>query len=296
MPIKIIRDVDQRACGGTKETLNTDAPKTIKSKEMIMFDVSSALGQIINKKYNYQRISAFAAPAKKGTFIVFKLEEGDRYDTQVRQNIEYIKADIFSALVELVEKYDIVKGNGSHSHTYGLPEDFGGYIEILYGGGEAISISNNQSPVLSIEQALAIAEAFEASLKKRRVSLPKFEDLVKIIYDEKRKDGGFTHRELAILPDGTGRCAEQAKYEGTPVYEKEYVIAKEKIDGIKRNIEGRKMFAWGDLPQSRINVFRKDETLKFVFSNGDEIIVPEDRELPLETKEGFFNVYFAMLK
>ena len=293
MSIIIKKDRDPKACGGTRETLDSEAPTVIKSKDMISFDVSSALGFDNDYENDICRISAFAVRAERGTFISLTLEKGHRYDFEKTCKVVYVEEDIFPTLVELVERHDIAKRNGSHSRTYGLPEDFGGSISVLYASGEAISISNNQSPVISVKAAIDIKNAFEKALEGKKVSLPAIADLTKIIYDEKRNNGGYTHSELTFLADGKGKVVSKQKYEDSKVYESEYEKSAEKIDYIKDQIEKAAMFSWSDLPQNPIHFNIKESTLTFVFANG-EIVVRDDRKVPLDLGRAYFNVYFEV--
>ena len=148
--IKILSQTKPPACGGTDATLDTKAPKEIQSNDLVYFDVFSALNppqQLWqNREETLGFIAAYAAKTPGGTFVFLKKSNGYRGKDN-ESSWALLKADLTPDLCELVRECNIAKNNGFHSRTHGLPENFGGDIDIRYGSGERISISNNQSPV-----------------------------------------------------------------------------------------------------------------------------------------------------
>ena len=278
-------------CGGNTTTLNKKAPRTIESHEMVFFEVFSALnGEATGSKgQEISYISAFAAPDGEGTFVFLEESEWFGRGAEREHSAAWVKGDIFPALADIAEKYGFVKNNGYSSHTAGLPDNFGGVINIKYASGEWIKVSDNQSAVISAEAATEIAKAFCEAMKGERLNIPKAEDITAIRYDCVRKDGGYTKAELTVLPDGTAVNRRESKYDGPQVYNSEKPVDAETVAEIKKNIDETALLAWGGLPGNGFD-YTEDSQLSFVLKDGREITVRSGREIPDRLRDGFFNV------
>ena len=275
---------------------DTKAPKEILSEDMILFDVTSALsrGYIPSegKRNSVEKlgyVSAFAAPVSNGTFLFF--EKGDSFQkrAQKTRSWAYVKEDVFPSLVRFVRDRDIAKSNGFNSTTHGLPENFGGSVDIRYASGEKISFSNNQQSIITLAAGAEIANLFTKAMNGEKVELPVVSSLKEIRFEELRKNGGFTKAVLTIQPDGTGINAKQSKYDDPKIYESEKPIDAETVVAIKKNIEDTGILAWSDLPSNGFS-YGIDKQLTFVFTDGTEIEVPENRLLPDQIQSGFFDI------
>ena len=299
--IVVLKKTERGMCGGTDATLDTAAPDKIESREMTLFDATSALGggvcispepQTDDHAMDLDYISAFAVPAKRGTFLFLETFEGNRRYTPGKRAWALVKEDIFPALVDLVNECGLAKGNGHHSTTYGLPENFGGSVRILYASGEKISFSNNQSPIIAPPVAKKIAKLFCGAMAGERVALPDVAKLKQIRFSEERGDDGYTRAALTLEPDGTGTNRKESKYEDSVVYNSEKPVDAETVNAIKKNIENTGILAWEDLPWSGFSLSEKE--IVFVFEGGEEIAVKGDRVLPMQIGGGFFNIELEM--
>lgn len=298
--IVVLRSTGPGMCGGTDATQDTRAPKKIESKDMILFDATSALSDriaLVDKKTKQVEqidyISAFAAKDGDGTFLFLEKRGDFRYRKDNDFSWAYVKADVFPGLVSLVNETELAKSNGFHSETHGLPENFGGSVRVLYESGEKISFSDNQSPVLTTAEAQKTAELFISEMKGEAVKLPDVEELKEIRFSEERKDGGYTKATLTLLPDGTGVNKKASRYEEPRVFESEKPVDAETIAKIKKNIALTGMLAWAGLPESTYRHL-SDKTITFVFADGKEIKVDEGKELPYRISGGFFNIELEM--
>jgi|GEM_PF-767527 len=298
--IVILKKTEPGMCGGTDASQDTKAPKEILSDDMILFDVTSALsrGYIPSegKRYSVEKlgyVSAFAAPAGNGTFLF--LETGDSFQKRApkARSWAYVKEDVFPSLVRFVRDRDIAKSNGFHSTTHGLPENFGGSVDIRYASGEKISFSNNQTSIISYDAGAEIAKLFAKAMNGEKAELPVVTSLKEIRFEELRKNGGFTKAVLTIQPDGTGINAKQSKYDDPKIYESEKPVDAETVAAIKKDIEDTGILAWSGLP-SNGSSFVTDKQLTFVFDDGREIIVKSDRLVPDQIGRGFFNIELEM--
>lgn len=295
--IRVIRQSAPFVCGGTDATVDDSAPKTIASQDMTLFDAASVLPEsdmpLADGETPLDRVSAFAAPDGEGSFLF--LEKGSRLDR--RRDASYswalVEKNVFPELAELVRRHELASENGYHSVTHGLAEDYGGHIEIKYAGGEYISISDNQSPVLSRSAGESIAAFFTAAMAGDRLPLPELSELKEIRYDETRKDGGFTRAVLTILEDGSGVNKKTQRFSDPTVYESEKEVDADTIAAIIKNIADTGMLAWSSLPESGF-ARDDDKTLCFVFKDASEITVRDDRALPDRIKGGFFNISLEM--
>ena len=279
---------DPMVCGGTEATLNTDAPKEIKSDEMTFFSVTSALS-CPDGTDELGFISAFAAPAGNGTFIF--LQKGDMRERSSEWAL--IKDDVFPFLTSLVKEYNIAKDNGFYSKTYGLPENFGGSVDIEYKSGERIGISNNQSPVLSYSAGKGFAAFFEKALTRKKVSLPSVSSLTSIRFDEEKDGGIFTHSVLTLCGDGTAVNEKSRCFDGKTVYNSKKTVSSDEVSKIKETIESCGLFAWSSLPDTKYS-FEDPKTLTFAFDGGKEIKVKNCRRVPEQISGGFFKIELEM--
>lgn len=302
--IRIIKQTRPGECGGTDATLDEKAPKVISSTKMIRFEADSALhgdylplskppvpGETVDLEY-LGYFSAFAAPAKDGFFLYLETAEGFRGGSAHRAGWAYVKEDIFPLLVALVNDCAIAKQNGYHSKTHGLPANFGGSALILYESGEKISFSDNQTPVFTFEAAKRIVGIFRTAMEGEKVSLPEVSALKEIRFEENRKNGGYTRAVLTLTENG-GVNRKESRYDGPTVYQSEKEVSAETVAAMKENIEKTGVFAWSGLPQNDYR-FKEAKTLTFVFEDGGEIAVTDDRVVPDGIRRGFFNIELEM--
>ncbi len=284
--IIILNKTRPNECGGTDATLDTKAPTQILSNEMILFNVTSKLGFIINEPMNrFDFISAFAIPAKSGTFLFLEIRGNESF-----QKWALVKNDIFAELAALVNSHEIAKNNGLCAKTHGLPDNFGGTIDITYASGEKIYISDNRAPIIGIETANEILKIFTSAMNNECVSLPDISTLKQIRFYEYTKEDDYSEAVLTILDDGTGINKKRAQYEDAQIFESESQVDKETIDAIKKNISNCGMLAWENIPVLRKKSFGSSKTETFIFDGDIAIEITEHIDLPYQISRGFFNI------
>ncbi|MBR3290272.1 MAG: hypothetical protein IKI63_05810 [Clostridia bacterium] len=294
--IVVLSKTEPPMCGGTDAYQDTRAPKEILSQDMTLFDVTSALGYALTPEEEGTEplgfISAFAAPAKEGTFLFLETAPDER-SGDITAAWALVKEDMLPKLTALVREHDLAKQNGFHSRTHGLPQDFGGRVRIQYASGEEISFSDNQTPVLSIPLARTIAALFTEAMNGPRVALPGVDSLKEIRFAEEREGGGFTRATLTLLPDGSGVNAKVARYDDPQVYESEKPVDAETVAAIKDTIESNGILAWEGLPESGF-ALSGHKTLTFVLADGRAIVIPDGQVLPDPLGRGFFSIELEM--
>lgn len=296
--IVVVKKPAPNTCGGTYATQRKSAPTEIVSDEIVSFSVECSYRTAVfhddtPEEENIRFISAFAVPAEGGTFLVLEKEMG-YYSSRKPPVWAYVREDIFPELAAIVKEYDLAKGNGYHSNTAGLPENFGGSVDIRYAGGERIDYSDNQTPMLNYKAAIAIAKVFDKAIQGENIPLPDVETLEKVLFSEKRRDGGFVNAELTLNSDGTGVNRKQSRYDDPDkIFESEKPVEAEAVETIKKSITGCGMLAWVGLPENGYKQMY-DKQLTFVFKDGREVTVMEDRLLPHSMSHGFFNIELEM--
>ena len=289
--IVILSSTKPYECGGRDASQDTRAPKKIGSKEMTFFYVTLALGYPSDEmKLKYEPlgyVSAFAAPCGEGTFVFLETSDCFGRGGERKHAWALVKGDFFPTLVDIVNEYDLARENGYHAVTHGLPENFGGSIDIKYASGEKISVSDNQSPILSFIAAVAIKKAFDKAMSGKKIALPSVDAIEKICFAEER-DVGFTRAALTIRSDGTAINEKQSNY-GEKTYESSKEVGAETIAEIKKNVVRTGLLAWEHLPESKYG-FGGNKMLTFVLRGGETIVVRDNVAVPDEIRDGFFNV------
>ena len=294
--VVILKQTRPNECGGTDATQRRSAPKEIVSTEMTRFSATSALPWKINAGPDENAlgyVSAYAAPAAGGSFLYLVTADAYRRRDEKNSGWAFVKADVFPALVKLVNETGLARKNGYHSTTHGLPENFGGSVDIRYASGEQIDFSDNQAPILTTDTAMKIAALFTDARKGEKIPLPDVVALTEIRFAEERQDGGFTRAALTLAADGTATNKKTSCYTAPTVYESEKPVDAETVAAIKKTIADCAMLAWTDLPEHDFRIGGV-KTLTFVFADGTEITVGGNKVLPAPLSGGFFTIELEM--
>lgn len=294
--VVILKQTRPNECGGTDATQRTDATKVIASTEMTLFSATSALPEAERSRKSDEPlgyVSAFAAPGAGGTFLF--LETAGSFSRRDARTAAWalVKADVFPDLVRFVNETALAKRNGYHSTTHGLPENFGGSVDVRYAGGERIDFSDNQTPILSREQGERIAALFTEAMRGEAVPLPDAAAMTEIRFTEERKGDGYTRATLTFAPDGTATNKKVSRYDDPTVYESEKPVDAETVSAIRKTVASCGLLAWVGLPDNPYG-FDKEKTMTFVFPDGTEIAVGGNKLLPDPIRGGFFSIELEM--
>ena len=147
---------ENNLCGGRHESHMEGYEEVVKSKDIISFSYTGGDFSVLAKKIN-SKVEIFATGGGKynkrdGSYFIIKYETEDN--------------SIFKKLQEIVEKYDISKGNGHCVTVDGLPAGIGDTINILYSSGEKIYKYSNQSITISSDSIKEIFDTFHEHVKK----------------------------------------------------------------------------------------------------------------------------------
>ena len=289
------KKTDPHMCGGTDEGYFKKASSIIVSDDMVLFDVASVLSEPGENEDKRQKeigyLAFFAVKAGEGTFV-YKVTGGGTHPSKYDNcRIEWAltKEDGFPALAALTRELELSRDNGHYTFTHGLPQDFGGTIDVKYADGEQIKILSNQNPVITREAAFEIERLFDRLIRGEKAELPDPSGIVGIRFDEVKENGGLTHAELTPNPDGTCCVKRVNRFSAYEVYESELTVSGDVLSGIKENASKCGILAWSVLPKYELP-WKENKKLTFVFDNGEEITVYSDRVLPEYVRGEFFAV------
>ncbi len=122
--------------GGTVDHTDTDAPKNIRSSDLVSFSASF----YVNDDYAYGGSwYAYSLKEEDGKLM---LEESRAYRISTEAD-----ASLLMEVQKIIEKHQLAKLNGIDRHTYGLPDQFQPcYLSAVYATGEKLYFSFNNEP------------------------------------------------------------------------------------------------------------------------------------------------------
>lgn len=124
--------------GGKKDNTDPDAPKEIRSDELISFETDF----FRNSDFVYEKERGYRFKLKKTEGDVYVIAEG--YDDVLKCETDGAFA---AKLQQLLREYDLISLNGIDKQTYGLPEEYGPYwLSAEYASGEKLYFSMDGDP------------------------------------------------------------------------------------------------------------------------------------------------------
>ena len=162
LPEKTSEDVD----GGVVKRYRTDMPKVIESTEIVSFQCVISLIAACEADGLGHRVYKLAAAVRDGEVLV-------KYDWRERggksDRAEYTaEADFMVRVQKIVSDYDLASQNGYYHNVSGLPDMYGGSLDIVYATDERIHIHDNQSGILPPEAEREFILLFGAATKLER--------------------------------------------------------------------------------------------------------------------------------
>ena len=150
--------------GGVRHSVDTDAPKTITSTQIISFHCEfSATNLVLDSSPVAGRYHTLHAAQDGGSYEA--RGGGTVYDERKFTPDEAF----FKALQQIVAKYDFAQYNGQYYTVSGLPPDHGAKLDIQYNSGESIRCSNNQSCFIPLEAMEELVRLFHSNHSANQV-------------------------------------------------------------------------------------------------------------------------------
>ncbi|MBO4290954.1 MAG: hypothetical protein J5898_03515 [Lachnospiraceae bacterium] len=253
-------------CNVTDLNQDIKAPTEIHSTDLIFFKAGSADGHFSP----HHGVDVYAARTPNGIFACIG---GPKVECALFSE----DCTILQELQKLIEQYHIIEGNGFHSHTHGLSEDFGGSVDARYSSGEYISKSDNRTPVLSAEAASDIQTVFRNTFAHAKKGvIPPSSAIAAIKYHEKSHNGHYCTMIFRITDDGAFVSSEQKYSTSDKVYKKEKAVALSDFDRIRRDADTFCMLGQQGLDTYHPFCFEiSDRSLTYILSDGSTFHIPQ---------------------
>ena len=150
-PSRDTDDID----GGVQHSVDTNAPKTITSTQIISFHC----------EFSTTDLMLDSSPVAGRYHTLHAESSGANYEARgggtVYNEREFTPDEaFFDVLQQIVAKYDFAQYNGQYYSVSGLPPDHGAKLNIQYVSGESIRCSNNQSCFIPLEAMEELVSLF----------------------------------------------------------------------------------------------------------------------------------------
>jgi len=177
------KDTDNIDGGVVKNYNDPDAPKVIKSTDIVSFESRYTFWGLESDKYNgrfYTVKAAYDGEAVNASLSWHGNGEG--------QTLEFnTDGDFMKSLYDIVSKYDFAQYNGNYHSVSGLPEMFGASLDITFASDEKIYAYDNQGCFLSLEAMDELTQLFlsktDGSYEHPWTYNPEFTDWVMLSID-----------------------------------------------------------------------------------------------------------------
>ena len=283
-----------QAPGSSNDQINNDAPKTINSTEVIVFDASTSMVTLAlppEQKRNFLYISAFASVSDKGTLLLLCTEKPD--NTRETKH-KFIGKNLSSELAALAVDCDFARCNGRSHYVNGLPQNFGGSVDIKYESGEKIIFADNQSPIFGPETAQKISDFFENAFTYEEAISPDINELREVQYYQENLDDHYVRYYFTINPDKTAKLKREYKFSDPEPHLSEEDVTADVTEGLLNIIKDNDILLWEGLLEKEVII--QKTSLKFIFTDGKEINVSGSASVPLQYSSVMFNIQQYMAK
>ena len=142
--------------GGVRHYVDTNAPKVIKSTQIVTFFCD----------FSTLNLSMDSSPVAGRYYTLRAGQDGGSYEAraggEVFGELKFTPdGAFFDALQKIVSEHDLAQYNGQFCTVSGLPPDYGAVLDIRYDSGETIHASDNQSCFLPMEAMEALVMLFQ---------------------------------------------------------------------------------------------------------------------------------------
>ncbi len=149
--------------GGVVQRVNTNAPKIIKSKQIIIFECKfSTLAFLDSDEEIGNRVYILEARLEN-EFVNGRYRHRSRFENNVDVKFKAEKS-FMECLQRIIEGHNLAKNNGVCVNVKGLPDMYGAKLMVDYASGERIYTSNNQDNFLSVNVMKAMLRLFRTQL------------------------------------------------------------------------------------------------------------------------------------
>lgn len=279
-------DASSTMITGGSDTKYLDLPKAIQSEEIVHFSVDCNFAYSSNeKKYTY--VYGYATKVEGGALVGLSYRKDGEQNEAEYTKLKLVGNEVFSDLQKLVKKHNFASNNGYTHFTSGLPENFGGSVNINYASGEQIIVSDNQSIVISLDAGEEMVGILQKYMDAAYDSPNYAGDIVAVSYKEQTGKDIYTQYYL----DGTRFLYESKLGKNQKVYKKEYALPQDMLYKIRDIANTNSLLDWSGMRQSEQNtVDPVSRQLVFSMRNGNEIMVTDSSFAPMISNGATFAI------
>ena len=151
------------ADGGVVQSVNTNAPKIIKSKQIIIFECKFSTLAFLDLDEEIGNRVYILEARLENEFVNGRYRHRSRFENNVDVKFK-AEPSFMERLQRIIEEHNLAKNNGVCVKVNGLPDMYGAKLRVDYASGERIYTSNNQDNFLSVNVMKAMLRLFRTQL------------------------------------------------------------------------------------------------------------------------------------
>lgn len=151
------------ADGGVVQRVNTNAPKIIESKQIIIFECKFSTLAFLDLDEEIGNRVYILEARLENEFVNGRYRHRSRFENNVDVTFK-AEPSFIERLQRIIEEHNLAKNNGVCVKVNGLPDMYGAKLKVDYASGERIYTSNNQDNFLSVNVMKAMLRLFRTQL------------------------------------------------------------------------------------------------------------------------------------
>ena len=151
------------ADGGVVQRVNTNAPKIIESKQIIIFECKFSTLAFLDLDEEIGNRVYILEARLENEFVNGRYRQRSRFENNVDVKFK-AEPSFMECLQRIIEEHNLAKNNGVCVKVNGLPDMYGAKLSVDYASGERIYTSNNQDHFLSVSAMKAMLRLFRTQL------------------------------------------------------------------------------------------------------------------------------------
>jgi len=254
---------------------------------MRLFEVSTNFESLAcTKKYSY--VYGYASRVDGGALVALILKGGNSTSTDATYvKTALVDEGVFAELQKIVEKYNFIKNNGNSHLINGLPQNFGGSMDIRYSTGDTISFCDNQSPIMGPDAGAEIADVISRYMTEKSIKPLDSKDIVSVRYREDN-DGGYSD----YLLEGN-RLISESKFSfgDGKIFKNEKVVPADSLEKIRKMVDAGMLLNWKGLMEIPNPVFpNKKQQVIFTMKDGSRHSINSGMKGPGPANNSAFDI------
>lgn len=149
--------------GGVVQRVNTNAPKIIESKQIIIFECKFSTLAFLDLDEEIGNRVYILEARLENEFVNGRYRQRSRFENNVDVTFK-AEQSFMECLQRIIEEHNLAKNNGVCVKVNGLPDMYGAKLMVDYASGERIYTSNNQDNFLSVNVMKAMLSLFRTQL------------------------------------------------------------------------------------------------------------------------------------